>query len=223
MPRGMEVQVLFAAKYIGENNYREIEYLCSTHDTLRGPMNLVIETIKSRRSIRSFKPDAIPRTDLDVVLDAGIWAPSGMNAQAWHFTAITKRDLIERLNALIKESLRSSIDERLRAMVERAQADFYYGAPVVVIASGEVESPTIAPDCALGLQNMMLAAASLGLGSCWVHAPTRLADGPKTMALRAELGIPDNHAIFGSMALGYAEGHAPAPPPRKAGRTAIIE
>jgi len=185
-------------------------------------MNPTIDLIKKRRSVRSFGPQALPRTELESILDSALWAPSGMNAQAWRFTAIVRRDLIDRLNSLIAQSLRSSSVERLRAMAEKPSADFYYSSPVVVIASGEASAPTVACDCAAGLQNMMLAAASLGIGSCWVHAPTRLAESPATSALLAELGIPASHLIFGSIALGYASGPAQASPPRKP-CTAIIE
>ncbi|MGO8693084.1 MAG: nitroreductase family protein [Rectinemataceae bacterium] len=186
-------------------------------------MNQVIEIIKSRRSLRSFKSDPVPKDLVQTILDAAIWAPSGMNAQAWRFTALVRRTLIDRLNALIRESLRSSSIERLRQQAARPDADFFYGAPVVIIASGESDSPTVAPDCAAGLENMLLAATSLGLGSCWVHAPTRLAASPETAALRAELGIPASHGIFGSMAVGYAAGALPPAPGRKAACTAIVE
>jgi len=74
-----------------------------------------------------------------------------------------------------------------------------------------------------GLQNMMLAAQSLGLGSCWVHVPARLDDSPESQALRAELGIPPSHRIHGSIALGYAAGPAPKGPERKAGAVAILD
>jgi nitroreductase len=186
-------------------------------------MNQIIECIKSRRSVRSFKPEAVPKAKIEAILDAAIWAPSGMNAQAWRFTAITRRSLIDRLEARIKESLLGSSVERLRAQAARPGSAFYYGAPAVIIASGEADSPTAGPDCALGLQNMMLAAQSLGINSCWVHAPTRLAEGSETAAMREELGIPAGHAIFGSIALGYASGPAPTAPARTAGCTAIIE
>ncbi len=186
-------------------------------------MNKIIEAIKSRRSVRSFKSDALPRSELEAILDAAVWAPSGMNAQVWRFTALTRRAHIDRLNGLIRDSLRDSKIERFKAIAADPKSDLFYGAPVVVIASGEADGPTSAPDCALGLQNMMLAAASLGIGSCWVHAPARIASGPETTALRAELGIPESHAIFGSIALGYAAGPAPAAPPRKDGCTAILD
>lgn len=186
-------------------------------------MNQIIETIKSRRSQRSFKSDSIPKDLIQTILDSAIWAPSGMNAQAWRFTALVRRALIDRLNVLIKESLRSSSIERLRQQSARPDADFFYGAPVVIIASGESDSPTVAPDCAAGLQNMLLTATSLGIGSCWVHAPTRLAASPEARALRAEFGIPASHTIFGSIALGYAAAAVPPAPERKAGCTAIVE
>jgi nitroreductase len=185
-------------------------------------MNSTIETIKSRRSVRAFKPQSPTRAELEAVLESATWAPSGMNAQAWRFTAIARRELIDRLNARIVDSLRNSSVERLRAQAQNPKADFYYGSPVVILATGEAGSPTVACDCAAGLQNMMLAASSLGLGSCWVHAPTRLAEGAETSALRAELGIPESHVIFGSIALGYAAGAATAAPPRKP-CTSIIE
>lgn len=186
-------------------------------------MNDVLATIAARRSVRSYKAEAIPAGLLSQVLGTATLAPSGMNAQAWHFVALASRPRIDRLWEVCRASLSRFPDPRVQAMAARESFDPWYGAPVVVIASAEAESPTAQYDCACGLQNMMLAAQSLGLGSCWVHVPARLDDSPESQALRAELGIPPSHRIHGSIALGYAAGPAPKGPERKAGAVAILD
>lgn len=186
-------------------------------------MNEVLSTIAARRSVRAFKGEALAPDLLSQVLETATLAPSGMNAQAWHFVALASRPRIARLWEVCRASLRRFPDPRVQAMGEREGFDPWYGAPVVVLASAEAQSPTAQYDCACGLQNMMLAAQSLGLASCWVHVPARLDDSPESLALKAELGIPAGHQIHGSIALGYAAGPAPRMPERKAGAVAILD
>lgn len=186
-------------------------------------MNDVLETIAARRSVRSYAAKPIPAGLLTQVLEAATLAPSGMNAQTWRFVALGSRARIARLWDVCRASLRRFPDPRVQAMAEREGFDPWYGAPVVVIASAEGSSPTAQYDCACGLQNMMLAAQSLGLGSCWVHVPARLDDSPESQELRAELGIPASHRIHGSIALGYAAGPAPAMPERRPGAFVILD
>ncbi len=186
-------------------------------------MNEVLATIAARRSVRAYKPEAIPADLLSQVLGTAPLAPSGMNAQAWRFVALVSRPRIARLWEVCRAALGRFPDPRVQAMASREGFDPWYGAPVVVIASAEAESPTAQYDCACGLQNMMLAAQSMGLASCWVHVPARLDDAPESRELRAELGIPASYRIHGSIALGYAAGPGPKTPERKPGSVAILE
>jgi nitroreductase len=183
-------------------------------------MNHVLETIRNRRSVRSFQEKPVSDDDLSAILEAASWAPTGMNAQAWHFTAVRSPDALKKLNAIIRDAASRSSDERMKSLGRDPDANFFYRAPAVIIASNEETLPSPWSDCAAGLENAMLAASSLGIGSCWIHIVTRLNGDPEGLNLLAELGVPAGHKIYGSIALGY--GTAAKVPPRKPGTTSIV-
>jgi nitroreductase len=183
-------------------------------------MNPVLEAIRNRRSVRSFDAKPVSDDDLSSILEAATWAPSGMNTQAWHFTAVRSPDALKRLNAIIREAAGRSSDERLKSLGKDPDANFFYKAPAVILASNEEKVPSPWSDCAAGLENSMLAASSLGIGSCWIHIVTHLNGDPEALKLLADLGVPAGHKIYGSIALGY--GSASKAPARKPGTTSLV-
>ncbi|MCF0225640.1 MAG: nitroreductase [Fibrobacter sp.] len=163
-------------------------------------MNPVIDAIKTRRSVRRFTEQPIAETDLLTIAEAGTYAPSGMNRQTWQFTIVTNAKKIEELAGVIEKVL------------ERPGYDFY--KPVaLIIPSNVVDSPWGRDDNACALQNMFLAAHSLGIGSVWINQLRDICDNPIVRPLLRDLGIPDNHVVYGLAALGYS-----AKPPREVTR-----
>jgi len=161
--------------------------------------NEVINTILSRRSVRSFKEEPIKDEDLLTILHAGRYAPSGMNRQPWLFTVIRNKEILAEINKLCKEDM-------LKAGIERAKnPDFcvYYNAPVVIIISGDKDVPTAIYDCTLAMGNMFLAGWSLGVGSCWIHAIIRVLNSEDGRELKYKLNIPENHEVYSAGAFGY--------------------
>lgn len=154
-------------------------------------MNEVMDNILTRRSVRAFNDQDIPREDLDQILQAALYAPSGMNKQTWQFTAIVNRDKIQNLAKLIGESL------------ERKGYNFY-NPSVIVLASNERESKWAKEDNACALQNMFLAAHSFGIGSVWINQLQNICDESEIRKYLQEVGIPDDHLVYGVAALGYA-------------------
>lgn len=155
-------------------------------------MNEVMKNILTRRSVRSFNDKDISREDLDQILQAALYAPSGMNKQTWQFTAIVNRDKIQALAKLIAEAL------------ERKGYNFY-NPSVIVLASNERESNWAKEDNACALQNMFLAAHSFGIGSVWINQLQNICDEPGIRKYLREIGIPDDHVVYGVAALGYAQ------------------
>lgn len=153
--------------------------------------NEVLENIKTRRSVRAYKPDAVPEELLNAVLEAGTYAPTGMGRQSPTIIAITT------------EKYRKEIS-RLNAEVMGKDIDPYYGAPVVVLVLADDGVNTFDEDGTCVLENMMLAAHSLGLGTVWVHREREIFDGEQGKKLLREWGLPDNLRGVGSIALGYA-------------------
>lgn len=163
-----------------------------------------LDMLLTRRSVRAYKPDPVPTALLEEVLRAGTYAPTGGGRQSPVLVAVTDkaaRDEISRLNAAVMGK----------------DTDPYYGAPVLVLALADPASSTWVEDASCALENMMLAAHALGLGSVWVHREREIFDSEAGKALLRAWGLPETLRGVGSIALGYASGSAPAPAPRKDG------
>jgi len=167
-------------------------------------MNEILKTIKSRRSVRAYTGQQVDETDLREILDVATYAPSGMNMQAWHFTAIQNKELLEELNEKIKGAFAKSDDPRMQERGQSKTYCCYYHAPTLVIASNEPSRWWAGMDCACALENMFLAAKSLGIGSCWINQLGQTCDDPEVRSLLTSFGIPENHKVYGCAALGYA-------------------
>ena len=168
-------------------------------------MNQIIQSLLSRRSIRRYSDRQVPDELLDTVLEAGLYAPSGMNTQGVRLVAVRDketRDLLSKLNA---------------AVMGR-EGDPFYGAPcvVVVLADPDLYGGWM-EDGALALGNMMNAAHALGLGSCWIHRARQVFDAPEGKELLKKWGLPENLRGVGNCILGYPE-ETPDARPRKDGR-----
>lgn len=172
-------------------------------------MNEVLQTIKARRSVRSYTEQQVSEEDLNLILEAACHAPSGMNYQTWHFTAIRNAELLEQLNEKIKGAFAKSDDPRLQERGHSQTYCCYYHAPTLIIVSNEPTQWWAGMDCACALQNIFLAAKSLGIGSCWINQLGQTCDDPDVRAFLTELGIPENHRVYGCAALGYQPADAP--------------
>jgi len=167
-------------------------------------MNEVLKTIKSRRSVRAYAEQQISQEDLNTILEAAIYAPSGMNYQTWHFTAIQNAAVLEELNEKIKGAFAKSDEPRLRERGQSQTYCCYYHAPTLVIVSNAPTQWWASMDCACAMQNIFLSAKSLGIGSCWINQLGQTCDDPDVRAFLTKLGIPENHRVYGCAALGYA-------------------
>ncbi len=152
--------------------------------------NEVLRVIKARRSVRAFKSDSVPEDMLQAVLEAGTYAPTGGGRQSPRIVAITTPSYRERIS-------------RLNAKVMGKDVDPYYGAPVVVLVLAEGSANTFVEDGSCVLENMMLAASSLGLGSVWVHREREIFDSGEGKELLREWGLPETLRGVGSIALGF--------------------
>lgn len=186
-------------------------------------MNPVIENILTRRSIRAYRPDQIPEKDLEVILQAGSYAPNANGLQNWKFTAIQNPQVIQKVNQAMRQALLelpegSELATKFESLIEKAKdpnAEFLYGAPTYIIVSHLKDASNALADTALAIGTMMLAAHSLGIGSCWLNQLRGLTNEPAVRRLLNELGIPENHNVYGSVGMGYAAEPPQPPAPRK--------
>lgn len=178
-------------------------------------INDTLHTIKQRRSIRRYRDEQIKDEELQAVVEAGLYAPNAGD-QAWHFTVVQNTQLLDRLNLAAKEAARQMEMDHLRTLGNDAQFDCLYGAPTLVIVSGNEQLPfPLDADCAAAMQNMLLAAESLGLGSCWIFFVILAFLSPQGAALRQELQIPAGYKPYYSAVLGYKQAPVVDVPARK--------
>lgn len=166
--------------------------------------NPVIKAIFERRSIRSFTDKAVSKEDIETIVQAGLFAPSGRNRQDWQFTIVTKSGQLAKLN-----------DEIIKAQNRNPDYVCYYGAPVLIIVSSLASNDLSPFDCACALENIFLSAHALGLGTCWINQPGASTNDEGVRSVLSDLGVPLNHNVYGCAALGYAAG-TPKSPPRRA-------
>jgi nitroreductase len=166
-------------------------------------MNEVIKTIKERRSIRAYKNEQITDAQLDAILEAGAYAASGMGKQATVIVPVQDPEIIAMMSGL-------------NAKVMGMDIDPFYGAPTVVVVFADAdETATPVEDGSLVIGNMMLAASTLNVGSCWIHRAQQEFDSPEGKALLKQWGIPTHYRGVGHCILGYPASELPAPKPRK--------
>lgn len=169
--------------------------------------NEVLETIKSRRSVRVYDAKQVSDEDLQAILETATYAPSGMHCESWHFTAVQNASILEELNHHIKGAFAKSEDKRLQERGHSQTYCCYYHAPTLVIVSNEPTQWWAAMDCACAIENMFIAAQSLGIGSCWINQLGTTCDDPQVREFITSLGVPEGHKVYGCVALGYkAEG-----------------
>lgn len=192
--------------------------------------NQVLDCILSRRSVRRFRPEQIGERELEQILRAAVWAPSGSNSQSWLFTAVQNPEKLDRLNALLcrgflewqpgENEYPAKLGAKRRA--ESPGANFLYHAPTLILASNVPDYANAMADCSCALENIFLAAHSLGLGSCWINQFTWLNGFAPLREYLAELGLPKEHVICGAAAVGRPEGPLPKPPARREHTVRII-
>lgn len=188
-------------------------------------MNEVIQTMVRRRSVRRYLPQQIDDSALDDILTAGLYAANGGNLQHPRFIIVQAPELLDRFVRTTREAL--SVQEikegqyknkSIRAARASRDYNFMFHAPTLILAVSDRSWGNSMADSASALQNMQVAACSLGLGACWVNQLHWLTDDPAIRAIAEGLGMLPEEDIYGSLAVGYPANPLPDPPVRRDGR-----
>ena len=170
-----------------------------------------LEAIRTRRSTRNFRPDPVEREKLELILEAGRQAPSGGNSQTNHFLVIRSRGVLDTLIRMTEEAFAAmEADENTYASLRRAIAAskkggyvFCYNAPMLIVVANRRDYGNNIADCACALENMMVAANALDLGSCWINQLRWLNEEPNLLRYLQSLGLHEHERVWGALALGY--------------------
>ena len=175
-------------------------------------MSTIMEVMKTRRSVRKFKRDMVPKELIEQIMEAGTYAASGNNVQVPVTIAVTNADKCNELRKI-----------NAKIMGKDETFDPFYGAPVILIVLAKKERRTYVYDGSLVMGNMMLAAHELGLGTCWIHRAKEEFEMPEWREWAESLGIEGEFEGIGHLALGYPDGALPKASPRRECRTYIVE
>lgn len=173
-------------------------------------MNEVMKCLLERRCVRKFKAEQVKEAELNAVVKAGMFAPSGMNKQSAVMLVIQDNEVIAKLSKLNAEVMGASIDP-------------FFGAPTVIVVLSDKNVRTYVEDGSLVMGNMMNAAYAVGLDSCWVHRAREVMNTEYGRKLVRDAGFGDEYEGIGNLVLGYRDGDLPDPKDRRDGRVAYIK
>lgn len=168
-----------------------------------------LEIIRTRRSCRCYKPEQITDEQLNAVLEAGTYAPTSRGLQSPFIVAVQEEGLLKRL-------------AKMNADVMGVTTNPYYDAPTYVLVFVPEDFANGVYDASLVLENMMLAAHALGLGSCWIHREREMFATEEGKQLMKQWGLPEGLTGIGALSLGYPDGEPAPAKPRKEGYVRVI-
>lgn len=171
-----------------------------------------LQAIMTRRSTRIYKPEVPEKELIEKVIEAGRYAPSGSNSQTTHFIVITNGEILGKLAEIVRgEFAKMEITENtyisLKQSIYLSQQGtyvFYYNSPMLIVTANKKGYGNAMADSACALENMMIAANDLDLGSCWINQLHWLDDSPAVRECLESLGLGEDETITGALALGYA-------------------
>jgi len=173
--------------------------------------NQVVECIMNRRSIRAYKPEQIKDEELQTILECGINAPSARNSQPWEVRVIRDKEAIDNLN---KEVIADMIEKRPEAKERFADEDasVFFHAPTLLVVAYDTTQYWGQSDCGMLVQNILLAAESMNIGSCAVGCCRDYINSPKAADFVKSLNLPENYLVYLTVTLGYKDENPDAKP-----------
>ena len=177
-------------------------------------LNEVLESIKNRRSIRNYLPEQIKDKELEIILEAAVYAPTASNEQPWYFTVIQNKEFIDMMDLeskkLMKQDkeLMNKINLESKKLVENSSFDgletlnfnIFYQAPTVIVVSGKKSTAYSINDCCAATENMLLVAESIDIGSCWIGSSRFFFQNSKNIE---KLNLPEGYEPYYAVSFGY--------------------
>ncbi|MCD4782557.1 MAG: nitroreductase family protein [Candidatus Eremiobacteraeota bacterium] len=165
-------------------------------------MNEVLKTIKKRRSIRKYLPNQIRQEELNAIIEAGIYAPTAKRDEPWYFTVIQDRKIIDIINEKTKLQMAKSDTDWIAEKGQCEEYHVFHHAPTVILVSGRESAFSPLIDCSAATQNMLLAAESLGIGSCWIGLIRFMFLDEEEIEM---FDVPEGYKPYYAICLGYKD------------------
>lgn len=163
-------------------------------------MNETLQSIANRRSLRRFKKEQISDAELDAIITAGLQAPTGHNDRPWYLVVVQNRELIDEMSAGSKAAMQKLPMSWAVELGQNEEYHIYYHAPTAIVVAARKDAISPVADVGAAIQNMLIAAESLGIGSCWMGFTRFYFDSAEA---RERVGLPEDYEVHYGVALGY--------------------
>ena len=182
----------------------------------RSAADVVVENILTRRSIRDYKEEPVCREQMATIIECGLYAPNAMNKQEWAVRVVDAPDFIEGITAIAVEQMPAIAEQE-------GFRNIFRNAPTVAFIACPEQSYSGEYDCGLLSQNMMLAAWSMGIGSCCLGSVVPVMNSEAAKPYLERLQLPEGYKLLVGIAFGYPAAATPAPTPRDMSKGYYVE
>lgn len=173
----------------------------------------IMDAIHGRRSVRSYSPQRLDALTVRTLLEAAVWAPTAVHEEPWAFVVVQELAVLQRLSDRAKkifaaEAQHTHPEQATHLLEILAQPNFniFYNASTLIVICGKPKGPFVVADCWLAAENLMLAAYSMGLGSCVIGFAVPALNTPE---IKSELGIPADYTAIAPIIVGVPSGERP--------------
>ena len=189
---------------------------CEKPAEVKSASDVVVENILTRRSIRDYKAEPVCREQMAKVIECGLYAPNAMNAQTWAVRVVDAADFIDGVTAI-------AVEQMPRLAEQEGFRNIFRNAPTVAFIACPEESYSGEYDCGLLSENMMLAAWSMGIGSCCLGSVVPVMTSEAAKPYLERLHLPEGYKLLVGIAFGYPADEIPAPTPRDMAKGFYVE
>lgn len=162
-------------------------------------MKDIFDVINNRRSVREYKNEQLKDNEIRKIIDAGFMAPTARAAMPWHFTIIQNKELLKEIDEISIATMKNSGDKFLES-IANSRTNILHNAPTVVIISAQKDAYNMEADCSAAIENILLAAEGLDIGSCWIGLIKSFFKNQENID---KLEIPKDYIPLYAVSLGY--------------------
>lgn len=182
----------------------------------------IISTILNRRSIRKYTEQQVSRSQIDTIMKCAIFAPSALNKQPWEIRVVQNQDILKEINQRFLNFAQGKEFQGSAARYREPGFSIFHNAPTLIVIASDKQSSSAKMDVGIALQNILLSADALGLGTCPLGTLVTILNLPENGDLLKLLNIPEGYEVAINVSLGYPA-ESPVAPVRYAEKVKIIE
>ncbi len=169
------------------------------------PREAIIDNMLTRRAIRKYTEQQVSKDQLDTILKCAIYAPSGLNKQPWQIRVVQNQELLKEINQRFLNFAEGKEFKGSAAHYKEPGFSIFHNSPTLIVIARDVSNNGSTLDCGILLQNILLSAHALGLGTCPIGSLVHILNLPENHDILERLDIPEGYEVSINASLGYPD------------------